>query len=178
MQVRLKDIGPEGLRLSRELDQVALGAMLHGVDAMPEGAAGRVTATITRAGSRIFVHAVVSGRFRVACARCLEPADVVVDAPAHVTYVPALVAETAEKTLEEDDELDLATYKGEEIDLSDLIRDQVLLAIPMVPLCKSDCCGLCPHCGTNRNENPCDCRNPEVRVEKPLAQLLGALRKS
>lgn len=59
-----------------------------------------------------------------------------------------------------DDDLDLYSYDNEEIDLTPLFRDQVVLAVPFAPLCKEDCKGLCPQCGADRNLEPCDCKPP------------------
>jgi uncharacterized protein len=59
-----------------------------------------------------------------------------------------------------DDDLDLYGYDGEEIDLTPLFRDQVVLAVPFAPLCSEDCKGLCPQCGADRNLETCDCKPP------------------
>jgi uncharacterized metal-binding protein YceD (DUF177 family) len=59
-----------------------------------------------------------------------------------------------------DDDLDLYGYDGEEIDLTPLFRDQVVLAVPFAPLCSEDCKGLCPQCGVDRNLETCDCKPP------------------
>ena len=48
--------------------------------------------------------------------------------------------------------------EAHEVDLTEPVRQSVLLEIPMKPLCRPDCAGLCPHCGKNRNEGPCDCQ--------------------
>jgi uncharacterized protein len=55
------------------------------------------------------------------------------------------------------DDLELSVYQGEEVDLSPLIREQVLLALVDRPLCREDCRGLCPRCGVNLNERECGC---------------------
>ncbi len=52
-------------------------------------------------------------------------------------------------------------YRDEHIDLNDLLREQFYLALPMKPLCKNDCRGICPQCGANRNLTKCDC-NPHI----------------
>ena len=59
-----------------------------------------------------------------------------------------------------DDDVDLYGYDGEEIDLTPLFRDQVVLAVPFAPLCSEDCKGLCPQCGADRNLETCDCKPP------------------
>ena len=53
--------------------------------------------------------------------------------------------------------MDTAFYENDEIDLGQLMQEQFYLALPMKPLCKDDCKGLCPNCGTNLNKATCDC---------------------
>ncbi len=59
-----------------------------------------------------------------------------------------------------EDDLDLYGYENEEVDLTPLFRDQMVLAVPFAPLCKEDCKGLCAQCGADRNHEPCDCKPP------------------
>jgi uncharacterized protein len=63
-------------------------------------------------------------------------------------------------------------YKDDAIDLADLLREQFYLALPMKPLCRQDCRGLCPQCGTNLNTDTCQC---QVRWEDPRLAGLKAL---
>ena len=59
----------------------------------------------------------------------------------------------------QEDDLGTAFYRDETIDLGDLVREQLYLALPMKPLCAEACKGLCPQCGTNLNRGTCDCRS-------------------
>jgi uncharacterized protein len=61
-----------------------------------------------------------------------------------------------EGELEEED-LALTPYDGFQIDLSEIAREQIYLLVPLKPLCRDSCAGLCQHCGSNRNLEPCDC---------------------
>jgi uncharacterized protein len=56
-----------------------------------------------------------------------------------------------------DDELAVSFYRNDEIDLAHMIWEQIVLALPMKPVCKTDCQGLCPDCGVNRNIKTCSC---------------------
>jgi uncharacterized protein len=60
-------------------------------------------------------------------------------------------------------EADLIIIKDGEhlVDISEVMRQAVMLAIPLKPLCKEECRGLCPSCGVNLNEESCDCKNEE-----------------
>ena len=61
-----------------------------------------------------------------------------------------------------DDALGLAEYRDEKIDLGEVVREQLYLALPMKPLCQEDCKGLCPVCGVNRNRETCSCQQEWV----------------
>src|SRR6187431_3287636 len=98
------------------------------------------------------------------CSRCLEPYKLPVDREFDLRFLPAGAVEPAtdvddEEIEVEDDDVALTFYRDEQIDLNELLREQFYLALPMKPLCKADCKGICPQCGTNRNTAHCDC-NP------------------
>ena len=61
-----------------------------------------------------------------------------------------------------DDDVDFAPFEGDEIDLGELFREQILLAIPMTPLCREECKGLCPVCGADLNAGECSCERGEI----------------
>ncbi len=178
MKVRLKDIGPDGLRVARDFDKTYFHEILANVEAYLDQAAGRAEMMVTKTGAQIFVHGTVRARFHVPCGRCLEAAEVCVDGPVSVTYMPEALAtqrqESQEDALIEGENVDVATYRGAEFDLSDLVRDQILLGVPMVGLCRSDCRGLCVRCGANLNLGPCGC--PPRPEETPLGRL-GSMRR-
>jgi uncharacterized protein len=91
------------------------------------------------------------------CSRCLEPFRLAVDAPFDMRYLPAVeVAAEREREVAEED-LETSYYREDQIDLDELIREQFYLAVPMKPLCRDGCRGLCPQCGTNLNTGTCDC---------------------
>ena len=108
------------------------------------------------------------------CSRCLEPFTWPVDSAFDLRYQPhARNTGEGEREIEEDD-LTTAFYENDTIDLGQLMREQFYLALPMKPLCRDDCKGLCPTCGTNWNKNPCDCTN---QWEDPRLSALKALRR-
>ncbi len=116
----------------------------------------------------------VQGWYRVevetACDRCLERARFPLDQKFDLFYRP-FEPERAEEEIEIDEgEAEIAFYRGESIDLADLLREQVLLALPMQRVCREDCQGICPICGANRNETACGCS------AKPADDRWGALK--
>ena len=110
----------------------------------------------------------------LACSRCLEPFTWPVEAAFDLRYQPhspAVSDGSVEREIEEDD-LTTAFYENEEIDLGELMQEQFFLSVPMKPLCKVDCRGLCPDCGINLNRSTCGCTrewtDPRLAVLKTL----------
>ena len=120
----------------------------------------------------------VAGRLQTVleldCSRCVEAFPVPVDAVFDLLYVPASANTGAEEQEIEDDDLDTAYYRDGVIDLAELVREQLYLALPMKPLCQEACRGLCSECGTNLNSGACACthdwEDPRLAPLKALAR--------
>ena len=109
----------------------------------------------------------------VACARCLEPVVHEVDRAFDLLYRPLGTDAGHEELSVTDAEAEIGYYQGESILLEDVLREQVLLAVPLKTLCREDCKGLCPHCGKNWNEVQCSCAE---RMEDPRWAALKEIR--
>ena len=149
-----------------------------------EGEEYRVTApvelrmVIHKDHARFRLVGTVKTELELACSRCLEPFRMPIDREFDLRYLPAGAAEHAGDDDEdevEDDDVAITFYRDEQIDLDELLREQFYLALPMKPLCREDCQGICPQCGTNRNTAPCDC-NPQYEDPR-LAGLKTFLEK-
>lgn len=96
----------------------------------------------------------------LSCVRCLEPFETDIREALDLLYLPqsknVAPGEENDPSLT-DDELAVSFYTDHEIDLAHMIWEQITLALPMKPICKPDCQGLCPSCGVNRNEATCSC---------------------
>lgn len=132
-------------------------------------------------GEDLSVH--VRGRLRASleleCGRCLEPYVLSLDQEFELYYLPHRPDDGDES--EDDVELSdrdmvVAYYKGERLDLGEVLREQLFLAIPLRPLCREGCRGLCARCGTNRNLAGCDCA-PEAAADPRLAVLGRLIQK-
>jgi uncharacterized protein len=122
----------------------------------------QITGRITRSGHDVRLQGQITARAVVDCDRCLKQVTVPIESTFDVTYVPASdYVETEAAELQEED-LGLSVYEDEAIDIDELVREQVLLTMPTRALCEEDCKGLCPVCGANRNENPCECEPKEI----------------
>jgi uncharacterized protein len=108
------------------------------------------------------------------CSRCLESFSTAVDFTLEEEFHPTIDIHTGAKLPSEDGE-DEATLIDDQhiIDLLEVMRQDILLALPSRPLCKPDCAGLCSQCGRNLNEGPCTCEQP---LDDPRWEALRALR--
>ena len=109
----------------------------------------------SRDGDKVRLVGSLTAAVEIDCDRCLALVSMPVDKAFDLLYVPPLRAEE-EKELEDDD-LSVAFYHRQVIDLDDLVCEQIELALPMGRLCTEDCRGLCPECGANLNEAECTC---------------------
>jgi uncharacterized protein len=105
---------------------------------------------------------------KVPCARCLEPFEIVLS-PAFELYYQQNDARhpiTGEIELGEKD-TEVSFFSGDGIDVTDIVREQIFLSLPMKPVCREECRGLCPNCGGNRNMQSCNCdavlRDPRLQ---------------
>lgn len=115
-------------------------------------------------------------RLELVCSRCLEPFEVPVNAAFDLQYVPQQAnSGEGEREIGEED-LATAYYQDGALDVTDLLREQFQLALPMKPLCVEACRGLCRDCGANLNRTSCDC---DPKWEDPrLAPLKGLLNRT
>ena len=119
----------------------------------------------------------VKGRFRTtlrqACVRCLEGFDRMLQSRFTLDYsreIPKDVHKNDSEGIElTAQQIGMIYFGGDEIDFTDALQEQVILAIPYKPLCNENCKGLCPQCGGNLNHGPCQCR--EKTAEGPFAIL-------
>jgi uncharacterized protein len=123
----------------------------------------RLIARATRKGAQVRLSGTVEALVGIDCARCLAPVVSAVAEPFDLLYEPAGRAETAADETELDEEdLFVVFYHDGLIDVDDLVREQVELALPMSGLCSDECRGLCPECGINLNYGECRCENAQA----------------
>jgi uncharacterized protein len=135
------------------------------------------------AGSEeILLEGTITGAFELECARCLARYRHRLREPFRFVLEPAGLRTPAEPEAAEAlvrdgmclaDEFELGWYRGSEIQLDSVCLELISLALPVKPLCRDDCAGLCPRCGADRNEAPCSCS--EAASSSPFA-VLAALR--
>ncbi len=133
-----------------------------------------VRATAELVDSQIRISGTLHTRLELACARCLETVLEEVSREFDLFYRPvASIAKEKEVQLKTDD-AEIGFFQGEGLFLADILAEQVILALPMKVICRSDCRGLCPHCGANLNSEECRC---ETRAADPRLAPLARLKQ-
>jgi uncharacterized protein len=121
-----------------------------------------VTGKVRLAGTEVFVNGHVKTRAAVECDRCLQQVELPVDADFELEYVTGPTYEagaTAELT---EDAMSVSVFDGEAIDVDEIVKEQILLAVPTRTLCRPDCKGICPECGIDKNTGDCACETKEI----------------
>lgn len=115
-------------------------------------------ARVRKVGVEVTITGRISTQIEVECSRCLKPHAEILDERFEVIYFPQPgISEHVDELELTEGELDCSYYEDDTISLPDLARDQLLLMIPVKPLCGSECAGLCPSCGKDLNAGPCNC---------------------
>ena len=129
-----------------------------------------VEARLDKAGGQIFLTATVRPTGKFLCDRCTAEFTRELPSSYHMYYV----WDAADTDKFDPAEVQVISSSLNVIDISEDVRQTVLLSVPLKLLCRDTCKGLCPHCGKNRNVEPCDCRDEltDTRWEK-----LRALRE-
>ena len=117
----------------------------------------------------------LTATLELACSRCLEPYTIPVESELDLLFLPVSEQAETQDVEVEDADIGVSYYKDDQIDLGEMMREQFYLALPMKPLCREDCAGLCPICGINRNREQCDCQTTWV---DPRLEPLGRLTKA
>ena len=168
MQIRVTDLPAEGLKVVDHIDP----RQLSGLVALQENDAcvfkGPVTVTlrVLPTAGMFQVDGHIRGTASLICGRCLAPVDTPLNSTFRLSFartIPGDDTEASSETRElQAEELGVVLFEGDDIDFRDVIQEQVIMAIPMQPLCRTECRGLCARCGANLNDGPCDCSQNDV----------------
>jgi uncharacterized protein len=163
-------------------EQIGPGGIDLGPDTRQSGnlkAAGRAQLVREHHDKHNFINDIrvvgdLSSRVELACARCLEPVVRDVTKTFDLLYRPLGVDAGRAEMSVTTAEAEVGYYEGEGLELGDVLREQLLLALPLKAICREDCRGLCPHCGHNLNFEQCTCSEP---VEDPRWTALKDIRE-
>lgn len=121
----------------------------------------RVELKIQQSGEEYFCQGDVKAVLNIECSRCLEGFDL------NCEYPVDFIACAEKPVIEDKDILDAEDYAlfsdGDlQADISDILRQALILSLPLKPLCSEECKGLCAQCGTNLNEQTCSCKTEYI----------------
>jgi uncharacterized protein len=190
MRINIEEIGEDGFDLEEKLSR----AWLEGILAVDRyslfSATGpaQLNAHLEKVEESVLLRASVSPELATECGRCLKPVEVTVPVNFTLSLVPEKRA-ASRQGVENDGvapdavgrgsfdptQADEETFKGRSIDLEPLVREQILLALPMESLCRDSCKGICPSCGQDLNERSCGC---SVASSDPRWEKLRSLKVS
>lgn len=154
MKVVISEIPEEGLEL--ELKENLFS------DAVKVLSAIHAFLKIDKRGSGILVNGTLSGDVELQCSRCLKNFSANIKSLIDVVYHPVEDIRKIEHHELKGDELDTIFYKGDIFDTDNLLIEQMILNMPMKPLCSSQCKGICPKCGADLNSTLCGCENKDT----------------
>ncbi|MGI6298896.1 MAG: YceD family protein [Saccharofermentanales bacterium] len=108
------------------------------------------------------------------CVRCLEPVTLSLETEVNEIFLPekaALDAIVAAAALGDTDFAEPYAYNGRSLDIEQALRDNLIPQLPEQPVCRADCSGLCPVCGADLDQNPCECQVEAAGKDSPFADL-------
>jgi uncharacterized protein len=118
--------------------------------------------SLVRTDRGILVRGLLSSEVRITCSRCLNLFSSKLDFELEEEYFPTVDTDTGASLPVPGEPGCFVINEQHVLDLTEAIRQYALLAIPMKPLCRQDCAGLCPECGHNLNSGPCGCSGQRV----------------
>ncbi len=121
----------------------------------------QIDAMVNRKERVFFVDGTIRTTLHLTCSRCAGEFSYPVNTSFYCQEQPFSNYNTDVEAVLHKGDLDIDHYTGDEVELNNIFREQVILSMPMHPLCKRDCRGLCPKCGQNQNMINCDCRDEE-----------------
>lgn len=121
-----------------------------------------VTGKVRLAGNEVFVNGHVDTCAQVECDRCLKEIELPVNADFALEYITGSDYESSAVAELTEAEMSVSVFDGEAIDVDEIVKEQILLAVPTRMLCREDCRGICPECGTDRNTGECTCVTDDI----------------
>jgi uncharacterized protein len=158
VKIRVEDVKESGRSLEFPEGVEELNELLAHSKPVDYQFAGEASVRVSyyRLGEDLFFDGHVVTTVSGTCGRCLESYPFEIDRPFSFLLKPAREGATPAAIAQQEDR-SLGFYVGDEVDLSPLLREEMMLSLPTRPLCRDDCPGLCPQCGRNRSTGSCEC---------------------
>lgn len=168
MQIRVADLPAEGLKVEDRIDPRQLSDLV----ALQENKAcvfkGPLTVRlkVMPTAGMFQVEGHIRGTASLTCGRCLVRVDTPLRSAFKLSFARTIPGDNTDSQPEthelQAEEMGVVLFEGDQIDFRDVLQEQVILCLPMQPLCRPDCRGLCACCGTNLNDGPCDCTGNDI----------------
>lgn len=124
--------------------------------------AANVHGQVRLSGNQVFVKGHVDTRAQVECDRCLQPVELPVSADFELDYITGSDYATSEAAELTEAEMSVSVFDGDAIDVDEIVKEQVVLAVPTRMLCREECKGICPECGIDKNTGECNCVTDDI----------------
>ena len=121
-----------------------------------------VTGNVRVAGTEVFVKGHIETRAQVECDRCLQQVQTPVRSDFELQYITGTDYASSQAAELTENDLSVSVFDGEVIDVDEIVKEQILLAVPTRMLCRPDYKGLCPDCGIDKNTGECRCDAKDV----------------
>jgi len=156
--VPVADITEGGLDWQMQLPGDFVAGLLP-VDYRVSGDPVGLNVRLSLAGKNVVAQGVLTGALTAVCCRCLAESPFILKRTFRHVFVEGIdpAQDREEEVISETDDLDCTFFAGDEVDLLALGGDELVLALPVNPVCRKDCRGLCPVCGHDRNVSDCGC---------------------
>jgi uncharacterized protein len=151
MKIRIEDIDEQGLEVVFKGDE-------RWGEYLPPHETVIATLNIVRQGNSLLIQGDIEVTMHLQCSRCLADLDVILNNPIDNVLVPHSLINQQEASELTEENLNHITFEGPELEIDDIVQEHLLLSLPLKPLCRPDCAGLCPQCGADRNVKPCTCK--------------------
>jgi uncharacterized protein len=171
MFLDVKDLAVRKLRIRKNY---APGSIDYHSSEIKQAEPLEVTATAEMLDGQIRITGELETKIELVCARCLETVIEEVNRAFDLFYRPVTKDLKPKEDRLKDDDTEIGFFDGEGLFLADVLKEQVLLALPLKVICRSDCRGLCPSCGANLNHEECRC---ETHATDPRMAPLSRLKQ-
>jgi uncharacterized protein len=142
--------------------EYSAGELVLEEDRVALARAPRISGHITRAEHKVVVEGEFAAIAEVECDRCLQRVELPISNDFRLEYITTETYLSLETVELAEEDLALSIFDGEFIDVDEIVREQLLLAIPTQLICQENCKGFCPICGADRNVTDCNCDASEI----------------
>jgi uncharacterized protein len=121
-----------------------------------------VRGKVRLSGNEVFVNGHIDTRAQVECDRCLQQIELPVSADFVLEYITGSDYASSNMAELTEDAMAVSVFDGQAIDVDEIVKEQIVLAVPTRVLCREDCKGICPECGIDKNTGECQCVTDDI----------------